>query len=541
MRHRFTLALAAASLLGCASRRSPATIAASETEARSATPWQIAYTIAMPDPASHLYEVGIDIGGVGGAPVELQLPVWSPGRYARMDFARNVQDFAATGADGAPLRWEKVAGSRWRVTPGAGGDRVRVRYRVFANDLSGTFSVLDTLHANWNGAGVFMYAVGHKPDPVTLRVDAPAGWQLMNGEARDVAQRDFRFASYDILVDTPTEIAPRLDIDTFRVDGILYRVVTHHEGDQHGQRARFVRDHQRIVAYQNRVFGPPPIPMYTFLHNVGFPGGDGMEHLNSTQVIDSRRWGADSVPVLPGIGTASHEYFHVWNVKRMRPAALGPFDYTQSIHQPSLWVAEGWTNYYGDIALHRAGVIDRAALYEEMGSVVRLNLEHPGRKERSARQASFDAPFFDGGAAPMKTNARSTFFTYYVKGEGLALALDLMIRARTNGAKSLDDVARLLRDRTWNAPGTSYYLQGRGYTEADVERAASDVAGTDLGDWFARHVGGTEDVDYRALFAPLGITLTATGEGDQRRWVLADDPAATPAQLRVREGWLTGR
>ena len=331
MRRSLALALALVPLAGCASRQaaeSGATSAAAAAEGRAA-PYQIAYTIAMPDPASHLYEVTVDVAGMRGAPLELHLPVWSPGRYARMDFARNEQDFSATGPDGAPLRWEKVAGSRWRVEAAA---RARVRYRVFANDLSGTFSVLDTLHANWNGAGIFMYVVDHKPDPVTLRVEAPAGWQLMNGEARDVAQRDFRFANYDILVDTPTEIAPRLDVDTFRVDGVLYRVVTHHDGDQRGQRARFVRDHQRIVTYQNRVFGPPPIATYTFLHNIGFPGGDGMEHLNSTQVIDPRRWTTDSVAVLPGIGTASHEYFHVWNVKRMRPAALGPFDYTQSIH-----------------------------------------------------------------------------------------------------------------------------------------------------------------------------------------------------------------
>jgi predicted metalloprotease with PDZ domain len=231
----------------------------------------------------------------------------------------------------------------------------------------------------------------------------------------------------------------------------------------------------------------------------------------------------------------------VWNAKRMRPAALGPVDYTQSIHQPSLWVAEGWTNYYGTIALHRAGIIDRAAMYEETAQLVRDNLEHPGRKERSARQASFDAPFFDGGAAPMRTNAASTFFTYYVKGEGLALALDLMIRARSGGAKSLDDVARLLRDRTWNAPTATYYLQGRGYTEDDVERAASDVAGTDLRGWFARHVGGTEDVDYRALFQPLGLAVTVTGEGSARRYALTEIPGATAEQVRLREGWLAGR
>jgi predicted metalloprotease with PDZ domain len=506
-----------------------------------ARPYDIAYTIAFPDPASHLYEITLDVARLdGSAPLTLQLPVWNPGRYARIDFARNVQDFAATGPDGRAIRWEKTGGSTWQVHRG-GAERVRVRYRVFANNLSGTYSVLDTLHANWNGGGLFMYVAGHKPDPVTMKVVAPAGWQLMNGDARDIAQRDFRFANYDLLVDTPTEVAPALAVDTFRVDGILYRVVTHHNGDDKGQRARFVDDHRKIVTYENRVFGPPPIPMYTFLQNIGFQGGDGMEHLNSTQIANPRPWSTDDV-VLPGVGTAAHEYFHVWNVKRVRPAALGPFDYTQAIHQPSLWVAEGWTNYYGNMALHRAGVVDRAALYRSVSGVLTAHLEHPARKERSARQASFDAPFFDGGVSPMLTNARNTFFSYYVKGEGLALALDLMIRARSGGAKSLDDVARTLRDRTWNAPADSYYLQGRGYTEADVERAASDVYGSDLHDWFERHVGGVEEVDFTPLLRPFGLVATvATVENGARRWTVGESADATAEQVRLRDGWLAGR
>jgi predicted metalloprotease with PDZ domain len=537
----FLLVLPALACGGRAAVPAPAPASSTADAAAPARAYDLAYTIAFPQPATHLYEIRLDVARLeGDAPLDLQLPVWSPGRYARMDFARNVQDFAATGADGAALRWEKTGGSAWRVHRG-GASRVQVRYRVFANDLSGTFSVLDTAHANWNGASVFMYVVGHKPDPVTLRVEAPEGWQLMNGEARDVRQREFRLANYDILVDTPTEVAPALDVDTFTVDRVLYRVVTHHNGDQKGQRPRFVEAHRKIVAYENRVFGPPPIATYTFLQNIGYRGGDGMEHLNSTQIAHPVPWSVDANP-LPGVGTAAHEYFHVWNVKRMRPAALGPFDYTQSIHQPSLWVAEGWTNYYGHMALHRGGVVDRAALYRTMSGVVTSMLEHPGRRERSARQASFDAPFFDGGASPMQTNAANTFFSYYVKGEGLALALDLMIRARSGGAKSLDDVARLLRDRTWNAPNATYYLQGRGYTEADVERAASDVAGVDLHDWFERHVGGVEEPDYVTLLRPFGLApQMATAQSGARQWTLVEASDATPEQLRLREGWLTGR
>ena len=499
--------------------------------------YDIAYRVAMPDPASHLYEISLDVGRLAGDTLRLELPVWSPGRYARMDFARNVQDFSASTAAGEPLAWRKADGSSWRVAT-RGARSVRVRYRVFANTLSGTFSVLDTAHANWNGAGLFMYVDGHKPDPVRLTVAPPPGWAAISGAADSLGQTAFTFPNYDLLVDTPTEVAPRaaLMVDTFTVDGRGYRTVVHHNGGGAlaALRARFVREVRAIVAAQNRVIAPPPLERYTFLFNIGYAGGDGMEHLYSTQVIDDRPWAPDTAPLLAGISTASHEYFHTWNVKRLRPAALGPFDYTRAQHQPSLWVAEGFTQYYGDMTLHRAGIQPRAGLYATLGNMLRFVSTSPGRRERSPRAASFDAPFFDGADAPMATNEAATFVTYYYSGESRALALDLMIRAASGGARSLDDVLRLLVRRTWDeAPTESYYLQGRGYTEADVERAASEVYGRDLHPWFERHVGGTADVPWDEVLALAGLRLTSAGP-------LEELPNATPAQRRVRDGWLAG-
>ena len=498
-------------------------------------PLGIAYRVAMPDPASHLYEIALDVDGVRGATLPLQLPVWSPGRYAKMDFARNVQEFSATTADGRTLRWDKTNGSRWVVAT-EGARSVRVRYRVFANMLSGTFSVLDTAHANWNGASLFMYVEGHKPNPVSLDVEPPAGWQVVNGHTRSAGQTRFRFENYDLLVDTPTEVAPAVLLDSFVVDGRRYRTMVHHNGPAPAAaRERFVRDVEKIVRYENSVFGPPPLEQYTFLFNIGYPGGDGMEHLNSTQIVNSATWN-DSATVLPGLTTAAHEYFHVWNVKRVRPVALGPFDYTREQYQPSLWVAEGWTQYYGLTALGRGGVVDRDAFYATMAGLMQTNLTAPGRKEVSARMASFHAPFWDGAAQPQPNNGSQTFFSYYTKGAGLALYLDLYLRAKSANRRSLDDVFEVLKRRTWNAKSTSYYLQGRGYTERDVEQAASEVAGEDMHPWFERYVGGTDDVDYDALLARAGLRLV---RGEQ--WNVEELPDATPPQRVVREGWATGR
>ena len=509
-----------------------------QTPAAAKPAYHIEYSVAMPEPASHLYAITLTVNGVTGRTVNLQMPVWSPGRYARMDFAKNVQDFAVTASDGTPLRWDRVNGSLWRVYTGP-DHGVRVSYRVFANaPMSGTFSHVDSAHANWNGGSLFMYVEGHKQDAVSLDIVPPNGWTIMNGAVTSPAQRRFEFPNYDLLIDTPTEVAPAgsLLLDSFVVDRRTYRVMVHHNGPPPaGARERFVRDVERIVRYENAVFGPPPLEEYTFIFNIGFPGGDGMEHLYSTQIQSSRVW-TDTAALLPGISSAAHEYFHVWNVKRVRPAALGPFDYTREQYQPSLWVAEGWTQYYGQMALERTGIQDTSVFYQRMASLIRANLTAPGRKEVSARTASFEAPFWDGAPQAQPVNFDNTFFDYYTHGAGIALYLDLYIRNRTGNNKSLDDAFSNLKQRSWNAPKASYYLQGRGYTEDDVERAVSDAAGVNMHAWFERHVGGTEDMDYDEALGWAGLRLVR----DSTQWHVEELPGATPEQLRVRAGWLSG-
>lgn len=531
---RRLVVLACAAALGCATSGA----APRAGGAAGGRPLDLAYHLAMPDTLGHHFEVRLDIAGTLPDTLRLQMPVWSPGRYAEMDFARNVRGLAVRDADGRPVPFDRESGSLWRVYP-HGARAVSVTYEVFADNLSGTFSVVDTAHANWNGASLFLYVVGHKPDPVRLTVEPPAGWHLINGASTTPDQRDFRFANYDELIDTPTEVARAFSVDSFRVDGVLYRVMVHYNGDEPPLRPRFVRDVERIVRYENTVIAPPPIPMYTFLFNIGYDGRDGMEHLASTQIMTPRTW-SDTDTVLPGVDDAAHEYFHVWNVKRIRPLALGPFDYTRPQFEPSLWVAEGWTQYYGEIGLLRAGVVDTAHYLATLGRLITANLETPGRRYVSARMASFLAPFWDGAATPMRVDRSGSFFTYYFKGDALALLLDLEIRSRTHGRRSLDDALRDLKRRSWDAPNASYYLQGRGYTEADVEAAVSEAAGADLHDWFARYVGGVEDPPFAATLALAGLSLSTRDEDGRTVYVVAPMPNATAEQLAVRHGWLTG-
>jgi len=534
------LALGGAALLLGALVLDPATSTAADAVSSPAVAraarLDLAYRVALADPAAHLYRITLDVRNVTDRMLALQMPVWSPGRYARMEFAKNVSAFRATTPDGRAVRWDKEHGARWRVYPG-GARALRIEYSVFANDLSGTFSVLDSLHANWNGASLFMYVDGHKADPVRLTIDAPAEWLVMNGESDRLRQREFRFPTYDHLIDTPTEVAPGFLVDSFATDGITYRVMTHYNGAAPtASRERFVRDLERIVRAQNRVISPPPIPRYTFLFHIGFPGGDGMEHLTSTQIINAAPW-IDTATVLSGISTGSHEYFHTWNVKRIRPVALGPFDYTREQYQPSLWVAEGWTNYYGNITLHRAGIVPKEHYYRNLARIISVNSESPGRREVSARMASFQAPYFDGAAHAMRHNGVNTWVSYYLMGEGRAALLDLEIRAATNGRRSLDHALRDLKRRTWDAPTASYYLRGRGYTERDVELAASAAAGRDLTAWFARYVGGTEELPWSETLAKVGLRVVVDA---QRRYSLEEIPGATVEQVALRAGWLAG-
>ncbi|HWW77942.1 MAG TPA: hypothetical protein VNZ44_21245, partial [Pyrinomonadaceae bacterium] len=261
----------------------------------SAPAYRISYRLSMPEPASHLFDVQVDVGGLKGADhVDFQMPRWSPGRYAVFDFAKNVQEFrvrelappnARCAAPGGAGQLERLDTQTWRVYL-CGSPNVAVVYKVYADDLSGTFSQLDKRHANFNGGSVFVYVVGHKQDPATLKIEAPAGWKIINGQSKTTAQSEFSFANYDLLIDTPTEVAPDFNVETFEVKGKTYRVVVHSFGEEGGRRAELARQVERVVRAETSMMPAPDYEQYTFLFHFDPTArrGDGMEHLNSTQI-----------------------------------------------------------------------------------------------------------------------------------------------------------------------------------------------------------------------------------------------------------------
>lgn len=500
MRRLTTLVALAVALAALGPLATPAPAAESRDVVR--------YRLAMPAPLTHLFEVTITAHSDGSRPIDFQMPAWSPGRYVIFDFARNVQDVAATNANGAPLPVAKLDKQTWRVTSRAEGDVV-FTYRVFADNLSGTFSQLDGRHANVNGASVYMYVVDRKPSRAHLSIEAPKGWTIVNGSSVTTGQTDYDFANYDLLIDTPTEISPEIDVRTFTEGGCEYRVVTHQlEGRTSPD--RYAADVQKIVRAENSVMGvPPDLKRYTFLVHFAprAEGGDGMEHLTSTQLLNTFQLDYDK-GYRDALSVTAHELFHLWNVKRLRPAELGPWDYTRENYTTSLWIAEGLTSYYGDLSLARAGLLTENEYYDELAGEIATLENSPGRLTMSAERASFDTWLFLAARPRQRTNQARTAISYYNKGEVLGALLDLEIRRRTNGARSLDDVFRLMWKRFYlDAPAETYYYKGRGYRGEDFRAAVEEVAGGSFADFFAKYVSGTADLDYDAPFASVGLKL----------------------------------
>ena len=501
-------ALVAVAILSCV-------VAAQEPPLKSIT-----YRLSMTRPTSHLFEVAIEVELPPEAhdkPIQFQMPKWSPGRYAVFDFAKNVQEFrafdgictpATTCANKAARTVTRVDGQTWSVAP-SGSTSITVSYKVFANDLSGTFSQLDERHANYNGGAIFMYVVDHKPDPVKLTIHPPAGWKIVNGRTDQPGQTEWQFPNWDILIDTPTEIAPDWTLESFEVDGKKYHVMVHSFGPEGGKRAALVRDIEKIVRAETAMWGPPEFSEYTFLIHFAADdhSGDGMEHLTSTQIIEPGALGEPGV-YEDTLGTVAHEFFHVWNVKRLRPVELGPWDFTRPLNTRGLWVAEGFTNYYGHLMLRRAGIWNDGGFLRREAQTIKGIESAQGSQLMSAEESSLSAPFIDDAPHAQLTNLENTAISYYPKGELIGMVMDLLIRGRTKGKSSLDDVMRRMFDEFYlKSPNSSYYLRGRGYQTEDLERVVVEVAGPEFHDFFKRHVRDVEVLPYEEAFGYAGLRV----------------------------------
>ena len=507
-------------------------------------PLDLQYVLRLQRPTTHIMDVEIDVGKVQEPALGFVLPAWAPGRYAIYDFAKNVQEFEATGPQNQALPWMKVDKQTWLVTTGDAGGRVRVRYRVYGNDLTGSFSQLDSSHANLNGASVYMYVNGHKQDPLTLTIEGPSDWKVISGFSESTEQHTLAVPNYDVLVDTPVELSAECSLKQFQERGKTFRIAVHNYAREQmesapaatlstlntldlaagkvqlhekpkaakpgGVLSKLIEGVNKIVSAEMEMMPAPDFQSYTFIFHFApdISAGDGMEHLNSTEIMVKGEL-SDST-LAEALGDAAHEFFHTWNVKRLRPAVLGPFDYTRENYTNSLWFAEGITSYYADLALLRSGVWSEEEFLAALaGEIEGLEVE-PGRLIMSAESSSFHAWFYDRSPQMQQTNFSNATISYYSKGLLLGMLLDLEIRARTGGQKSLDDVLRLMYHRFYEAAPASYYGPGCGYEEKDILEAVNAVAGSDFASFFARYVRGTKALAYDSTLALAGLKLRVT-------------------------------
>ena len=477
-------------------------LACSAMPAQTAPPLSsdISFVVTMPRPYTHLLEVEMRVQIPANLQVpnetDLVMPVWTPGSYLIREFERHVQDFAAD-ANGRALDWTKVNKNTWRVKTG-GARQWRATYRVYANELSVRTSELNSDHAFWNNAALLMYRDGSINAPATLRILPAPGWKIATGlPVVDGQPNTFRAENFDVLYDSPVECSNFKQID-FQVRGVPHRIVI--DGDGNYDQNRMLAGVQKIVETEVALFGDIPYHDYTFILHLRANTGGGLEHLNSTALGFSRNGFAKEEGYRSFLYLVAHEFFHLWNVKRIKPDALGPFDYTKENYTRLLWVAEGVTDYYGQIMPRRAGLISDQTYLDQLAKRIQSFEETPGRFEMSAEEASFNAWIKE--YRPDENSINSSI-SYYSKGELLGLLLDLDMRRRTHGAKSLDDVMRYLYNE--------FYKKGRNYTPADVQKACELMAGASLDQFFARYVRGRDEFQYNEILTGAGLQLEQGG------------------------------
>jgi predicted metalloprotease with PDZ domain len=465
---------------------------------------EISYTVSMPKPYTHLLDVEMRLQGSSGAQTNLIMPVWTPGSYLIREYERNVQDFEAKDSGGRTLRWAKTNKNTWRVET-AGAREVVITYSVYANEFSVRTNEVTDQHAFWNNAALLMYPEGQLKAPSVLRVAPFGNWKVATAlpSAAGARANTFRAENFDVLYDSPVEVGNFKTI-SFEVKNVPHRIVIDGEGNYDPERMR--RDVQKVVeAAVSMMGGEIPYRDYTFFLHLRSTGGGGLEHLNSTALIYPRFRFRPEANFKDFLSLVAHEYFHLWNVKRIRPDALGPFDYTQENYTKLLWVAEGLTSYFENIILLRAGLLSPEEYLAGLASGIQDLQNRPGRFEQSLEESSFDA--WIKYYRPDENSVNSQV-SYYDKGAIIGALLDLEIQRVSKGTRSLDAVLRYLYEE--------FYKKGRNYTPEDFQRAAELVAGGSLENFFARYVRGREEIDFNTILNYAGLYLDSNGTSTGR-------------------------
>lgn len=486
----------------------------------AATPEPLSYTVRIEEPAARLARIELVVPAGGRESLELMLPIWSPGYYRVEDYAARVRDLEARAPDGTSLEVERTRPNRWLITTG-GAAMVRVSYQLFADQRSVTTNWVGEDLALLNGGASFLTLIDDSPRPHEIRLELPPGWQLATGlpAISGATPHRYRAADYEMLVDSPI-LMGELDIHEFEVEGTRHFLVSAGDlGEWDG--ARVARDLAEIVAATRRFWGSLPFENYHFL-NLFRPGGGGLEHMNSTILTSNAARLSMPESYRTWLEFVSHEYFHSFNVKRLRPVELGPFDYEAPPSTESLWISEGLTTYFGDLMVVHAGLATPEDFLANLSGHIRQLQNSPGRLRQSLAEASLDV--WTSGVSGVGRDPNTTV-SYYTKGPIVGFLLDARIQRLTGGERGLSDLIRLAYQR---------YSGEHGFTPADFRATAEEVAGADLGEWFRHNIYSTEELDYSEALDWFGLGFGAAGspvDSPAGNWRLELRADATEPQI----------
>jgi predicted metalloprotease with PDZ domain len=484
---------------------------------------QFSYTVKIGNIQKHQYHIELQTSLWNTDTVILKMPRWTPGYYQLLNYASYVENLFCS--DGVVCK--KLTDNSWQVI-GLKNKPLRLSYDVKADKQFVAQSYLDSLHGYIVPAGVFLHAEGLLKSPVQIKLNINTGWKIATGlNSVNEKQREFSAPDFDILYDGPILMGNLEELQTFQVNGIPHRFIGYQMGTF--DKALFMKNLQKVVQSAVDIINDIPFKEYTFIA-IG-PGRGGIEHLNNTTVSFDGNDLHSPQAMDRMMNFLAHEYFHNYNVKRIRPFELGPFDYDKGSRTNLLWVSEGLSVYYEYLIVKRAGLSNEQALYRNFEKNINATENNPGRLHQSLAQASYmtwrDGPFGKQGDDPNKS------ISYYDKGPIIGLLLDFSIRQATSNKKSLDDVMRILY---WK------YARkfDRGFTDAEFQQACEDVAGTALGELF-EYVYTTKEIDYNTYLGFAGLHADASMADDstkEKKYTISQIEKPGPLQIEILKSWL---
>jgi len=454
---------------------------------------KINFIVSFPDAKNHYADVEMNIDGINDKYVDLKMPVWTPGSYMVREFSKSVEQFSAQTNSGKDLKFEKITKNTWRVYNNE-NKAVKIKYKVYAFEISVRTSFVDLSHAFLSGTSIFMYPDNRLKESSTVEIKLANGWDKISTGLTSTGKNKYFAPDFDLLYDSPIEVGNQ-DIFYFEASGVKHEVAMYGGGNYDKENLK--KDMAKIVEELTTIFGENPNKNYTFIvHNYN-SGGGGLEHLNSTVLGCIRNDYANEEGYLGFINLVAHEYFHLWNVKRLRPIALGPFNYDQENYTTNLWIAEGFTSYYDNLVMRHAGYFTQERYLENIAADCTGLDNTPGTKIQSVSESSLDA--WIKYYRPNE-NSKNTTVSYYSKGGVIGVCMDLLIINATKGEKSLADVMKAMYE-------TYYKKENRGYTDLEFKTMVEKISGVNMDNFYNKYIYGTEPIPYQEFLSYAGLTL----------------------------------